>query len=73
LPTLAHEEKSFTSTAAVIDYLVTVSSKKVAPATSITTVVHEDKVDPNFAFVASVRFHPLLIPVDVALTDHPLP
>ncbi|KAH9068005.1 hypothetical protein EDB83DRAFT_2519091 [Lactarius deliciosus] len=53
LPTLAHGEKSFTSTAAVIDYLVSISSKKVAPATSITTVVHEDKVDPNFAFVAS--------------------
>ncbi|KAI9454646.1 hypothetical protein BJY52DRAFT_711869 [Lactarius psammicola] len=53
IPTLAHEGKSFTSTAAVIDYLVTISSKKVAPATSITTVVHEDKIDPNFAFVAS--------------------
>jgi len=53
LPTLTHGGNSFTSTAAVIDYLVTISSKKVAPATSITTEVHEDKVDPNFAFVAS--------------------
>ncbi|KAH8988996.1 hypothetical protein EDB86DRAFT_3081284 [Lactarius hatsudake] len=53
LPTLAHGGKSFTSTAAVIDYLVSISSKKVAPATSITTLVHEDKIDPNFAFVAS--------------------
>jgi len=53
LPTLTHGGNSFTSTAAVIDYLVTISSKKVAPATSITTEVHEDKVDPNFALVAS--------------------
>ncbi|KAH9175750.1 hypothetical protein EDB89DRAFT_2066329 [Lactarius sanguifluus] len=53
LPTLAHEGKSFTSNPAVIDYLVSISSKKVAPATSITTLVHEDNIDPNFAFVAS--------------------
>ncbi|KAH9069557.1 hypothetical protein EDB83DRAFT_2582700 [Lactarius deliciosus] len=48
-----HGGKSFTSTATVIDYLVSISSKKVAPATSITTVVHEDEINPNFAFVAS--------------------
>lgn len=53
LPTLTHEGESFTSTVAVIDYLVSISPKKVAPATAITTVVHEDKIDPNFAFVAS--------------------
>lgn len=53
LPTLVHDGKSFGSTATVIDYLVSISSKKVAPATSITTVVHESNVDPNFAFVAS--------------------
>ncbi|KAH9034224.1 hypothetical protein EDB85DRAFT_2144492 [Lactarius pseudohatsudake] len=52
LPTLAHGGKSF-SNAAVIDYLVSISSKKVAPATSITTVVYEDKIDANFASVAS--------------------
>ncbi|KAH8988382.1 hypothetical protein EDB92DRAFT_1948056 [Lactarius akahatsu] len=69
LPTLAHGGKSF-SNAAVIDYLVSISSKKVAPATSITIVVYEDKIDPNFAFVASVRFYP---PIGGALTDHPLP
>ena len=55
LPTLAHNGKSYTSTADVIDYLVSISPKKVAPATSITTVVHEQNIDPNFAFVASVR------------------
>jgi len=53
LPTLVHGEKSYTSTATVIDYIATISSKKVAPATSITTLVHEDRVDPNLAFVAS--------------------
>jgi hypothetical protein len=53
LPALVHNGKSYISTVEVIEYLVSVSSKKVAPATSITTVVHEDKYDPNFAFVAS--------------------
>ncbi|KAI0297054.1 hypothetical protein B0F90DRAFT_1635100, partial [Multifurca ochricompacta] len=53
LPTLTHEGKSFTSTVAVINYLVSISSTKIAPETSITKVVHEDKIDPNFAFVAS--------------------
>ncbi|KAN0127287.1 hypothetical protein V8E53_014891 [Lactarius tabidus] len=53
LPALAHNGKSYISTAEVVNYLVSISSKKVAPATSITTVVHEEKVDPNFAFVAS--------------------
>jgi hypothetical protein len=54
LPALVHNGKSYTSTAEVVDYLVSISSKKVAPATSITTVVHEDNIDPNFALVASV-------------------
>jgi hypothetical protein len=55
LPTLTHEGKSFTSTDAVINYLVSISSVEVAPKTSITTAVHSEKVDPNFAFVAAVR------------------
>ena len=56
LPALSHDGKSFGSTATVIDYLVSISSKKVAPATAITTEVHDPKLDPNFAFVASVRY-----------------
>ena len=55
LPTLTHEGKSYTSTAEVIDYLVSISSTKVAPETSITKVVHEDRIDPNFSMVAAVR------------------
>ncbi|KAI0282030.1 hypothetical protein BC826DRAFT_1066882 [Russula brevipes] len=58
IPTLTHKGKSYTSTADVINYLVSISSIKVAPETSFTTAVHEDKVDPNFAFLAAVR--PLL-------------
>ncbi len=69
LPTLTHEGKSFTSTAAVIDYLVSISSKKVAPATSITTILHEDKVDPNFALVSSVSSYPPPV-LGGAMTDH---
>lgn len=53
LPTLTHEGKSYQSTAEVIDYLVSISSKKVAPETSITKVVHEESIDPNFSMVAS--------------------
>ncbi|KAH9985908.1 hypothetical protein BJV77DRAFT_1071204 [Russula vinacea] len=53
LPTLTHGGKSYQSTAEVIDYLVSVSSTKVAPETSITKVVHEERVDPNFAFCAA--------------------
>jgi hypothetical protein len=55
LPTLSHEGKSYKSTAEVIDYLVSISSTKVAPETSITKVVHEDGIDPNFSMVAAVR------------------
>jgi hypothetical protein len=55
LPTLTHEGKSYKSTAEVIDYLVSISSTKVAPETSITKVVHEDRIDPNFSMVAAVR------------------
>jgi Glutathione S-transferase, N-terminal domain len=54
LPTLTHEGKSYKSTAEVIDYLVSISSTKVAPETSITKVVHEDGIDPNFSMVAAV-------------------
>jgi hypothetical protein len=38
----------------VINYLVSISSVKVALETSITTVVHEKNIDPNTAFVAAV-------------------
>lgn len=55
LPTLTHEGKSYKSTAEVIDYLVSISSTKVAPETSITKVVHEERIDPNFSMVAAVR------------------
>lgn len=53
LPTLTHGEKSYTSTAEVINYLVSISSTKVAPETSITTTVHEAKIDPNSAILSA--------------------
>jgi len=49
LPTLTHNGKSYTSTAEVVNYLVSISPKKLAPETSITSVVHEARIDPNFA------------------------
>ncbi|KAI0252302.1 hypothetical protein BJV78DRAFT_1204333 [Lactifluus subvellereus] len=53
LPTLTHDGESYTSTTAVIDHLVSISSVEVAAETSITKTVHEDKIDPNFAFLAA--------------------
>ncbi|KAH9985910.1 hypothetical protein BJV77DRAFT_1030743 [Russula vinacea] len=44
---------SYQSTTEVIEYLLSISSTKVAPETSITKVVHEEKVDPNFALYAA--------------------
>lgn len=55
VPTLTHAGKSYQSTTEVIDYLVSISSTKVAPETSITKVVHEERIDPNFALYAAVR------------------
>ena len=61
LPTLTHVGKSYKSTAEVIDYLVSISSTKVTPETSISKVVHEDSVDPNFSMVAAVRPYALML------------
>jgi hypothetical protein len=48
VPILTHDRISFTSTVEVINYLVSISQKKIAPETSITSVVHEAGIDPNF-------------------------
>ncbi|KAI0263277.1 hypothetical protein BC834DRAFT_997855 [Gloeopeniophorella convolvens] len=53
LPTLTHQGKAYTNTIDVVNHIASLSSKKVAPATAITVEVHEDKLDPNFAFAAS--------------------
>jgi len=53
VPTLTHDGKSFTSTAEVINYLVSISQKKIAPETRITSVVHEAGIDPNFTLAAA--------------------
>ncbi|KAI0047629.1 hypothetical protein FA95DRAFT_1558961 [Auriscalpium vulgare] len=53
LPTLTADGKAYTNTTDVVDFLVKKSSVKVATRTAITTAVHEDPVDPNFAMVAS--------------------
>ncbi|KAH9956103.1 hypothetical protein BC827DRAFT_1271179 [Russula dissimulans] len=39
--------------AEVINYLVSISQKKIAPETSITSVVHEAGIDPNFTLGAA--------------------
>jgi hypothetical protein len=64
VPTLTHGGKSYRSTAEVIDYLASISSTKVAPETSITKVVHEERIDPNFALYAAVRSS-AIAPVDL--------
>lgn len=45
----------------MIEYLVTISSTKVAPETAITRVVHEESIDPNFAMVAAVRLSAIIL------------
>ncbi|KAI0066191.1 hypothetical protein BV25DRAFT_1821099 [Artomyces pyxidatus] len=53
LPTLVANGKAYTNTTDVVDFLASYSSKKVAPKTGVTKAVHEDSIDPNFAFVAA--------------------
>ncbi|KAJ7042531.1 hypothetical protein C8F04DRAFT_1208019 [Mycena alexandri] len=49
LPTLEADGKVYTSTADVVAYLAKESSTNVKAATEITTTIHEQKYDPNFA------------------------
>ncbi|KAJ7169595.1 hypothetical protein C8R46DRAFT_1349621 [Mycena filopes] len=51
LPTLEADGKVYTTTADVVAYLAKESSTKVKAATEITTTIHEQKYDPNFAMV----------------------
>ena len=53
----------------MIDYLVSISSTKVAPETSITKVVHEDRIDPNFSMVAAVRLF-AITPMRLCVSYH---
>ncbi|KAI0297024.1 hypothetical protein B0F90DRAFT_1819574 [Multifurca ochricompacta] len=54
LPTLIHEGKSFTSTVAVINYLVSISSRKIAPETSITTVRNDEELAKTSSGFANI-------------------
>ncbi|KAJ7130072.1 hypothetical protein C8R43DRAFT_670276 [Mycena crocata] len=53
LPTLESDGKVYTSTAEVVAALVKDAPVKVKAGTSIIETIHEDKYDPNFAFVLS--------------------
>jgi len=53
VPALVADGKLYGDTAATIDYLISISDAKVAPATKLTAAVHDAGVDPNFAFVAA--------------------
>ncbi|KAJ7786013.1 hypothetical protein B0H16DRAFT_14451 [Mycena metata] len=53
LPTLEADGKVYTSTADVVAYLAKESPSNVKPATEITTTIHEQKYDPNFAMLLS--------------------
>ncbi|KZV63800.1 hypothetical protein PENSPDRAFT_691305 [Peniophora sp. CONT] len=53
LPALAADGKTYGSTIESLEYLVKVSDVKVAPATELTTKIHEDSLDPNFMFLAA--------------------
>jgi glutathione S-transferase len=52
LPTLEGADGNvYKSTTEVTDYLVKNAPVKVAPRTDLTDLIHEDKLDPNFAFL----------------------
>ncbi|EEB95385.1 hypothetical protein MPER_05655 [Moniliophthora perniciosa FA553] len=53
LPTLEADGKAYTSTKDVITYLVENASRPVKRGTSFIDVIHEDKLDPNFALLLS--------------------
>lgn len=55
IPALATDGKVYDSTKSSIEWMVEHSSVKVAPGSSLVDKLHEDALDPNFAFVASVR------------------
>jgi len=51
LPTLEADGKVYTNTADVVSYLVKNASVPVKAGTSLIPLIHEDKYDPNFAFL----------------------
>ncbi|EIM83342.1 uncharacterized protein STEHIDRAFT_62896 [Stereum hirsutum FP-91666 SS1] len=53
IPALAADGKVYDSTKSSIEWMVEHSSVKVAPGSSLVDKLHEDALDPNFAFVAS--------------------
>lgn len=54
LPALHADGKTYGNTIESVEYLAKVSDVKVAPATELTAKIHEDSLDPNFAFLAAV-------------------
>ena len=53
MPALSVDGKTYGNTIESLEYMVKVSGVKVAPATELTDKIHEDSVDPNFAFLAA--------------------
>ncbi|KAK7015877.1 hypothetical protein VNI00_019019 [Paramarasmius palmivorus] len=53
LPTLEANGKAYTSTKDVIAYLVENASRPVKKGTKLIDIIHEDRLDPNFAFLLS--------------------
>lgn len=55
IPALVADGEAYDSTKTCIEWMVDHSSVKVAPGSSLVEKLHEDALDPNFAFMASVR------------------
>jgi hypothetical protein len=68
LPTLEAEGKVYTNTTDVVSYLVKASSAEVKTGGELIAIIHEDKYDPNFAFLAAVSCL-ILIPLQLLECD----
>lgn len=56
VPALVADGKVYDSTKTCIEWMVEYSSVKgIAPGSSLVDKLHADTLDPNFAFLASVR------------------
>jgi len=51
LPTLTADSSIYTDTTAVVSYLNSIARSPVSKSTEFTTLLHEDKYDPNFALL----------------------
>ena len=58
LPTLTAGPNVYTDTKSVVSYLNSIAASPVPKTTDFTTLIHENKYDPNFALLLAVSGYP---------------